>query len=52
MGPSRKPCALVAGGRPFLFFCVGDDAVFAMVVDPLFMAEVRRQPRCCHAAVL
>ena len=47
MEPSRQPCAMVAGGRPFLFFfCVGDDAVFAMVVDALIMAEVRRHLGC------
>ena len=49
---SRQPCAMVAGGRPFLFFVQATMLFFAMVVDALFMAEVRRQPRCCHAAVL
>ncbi len=41
-------------GRPACFcsFCVGDDAVFARVVHALFMAEMRRQPRCCLASVL
>jgi hypothetical protein len=44
---------MVAGGRPFcVFFVQATLLFFAMVVDALFMAEVRRQPRCCHAAVL
>ncbi len=52
--PGAEPEALhYCSGRPavFDFVFVGDGAVVAWLVDSLFIAEVRRQPRCCHVAV-